>query len=179
MLPLLASLVACTPPDPGDDSAAPLPAATTAWWHGESRGHEPDKISTEVPEEVWIARTVDPAAATIVEDLVQGGRWHVAYDVVGDQFSGDFVTDDGTLAVTGALYGETWAWDSWGSASTYVDGPYLGMYVTSVDEVRPSGALVTTKLVYTAEDVAVWQIDEESEPSTEVEFTAAWDAEGG
>ena len=179
MVPFLLVALGCAAEPVEGDTGVTLPASTTHYWHGGSRGHEPDKVSTEVPEDLWIRRTVDPATASIVEDLVQGGVWHVAYRVDGDQFSGDFVTDDGTLTVTGALYGDAWAWDAWGSASTYTDGPYVGMYITSVDEVRPSGTLVTEKMVYTAEGVAVWQIDESSEPTTAAEFDAAWAAAGG
>lgn len=173
-------LLACAGTADTDDSATPtLPAASTRWWHGGSRGHDPDKVSTEVPEEVWIRRVVDPAAGTIVEDIVQGGVWHVDYTVSGDQFAGDFVTADGTLAVTGTLYGEAWTWASWGSASTYMDGDYVGMYITSMDEIRSDGGLDTTKLVYTAEGDSVWQIDEASDPVDAADFDAALAAAGG
>lgn len=179
--------LACSP-GADDDSAGvsdtrdDLTVATVTYYIGTSQGQAPDGSYVEDEEEILFIRALDPHAATIGEEFwIEGARG--AYDhgellsrvATADgstyTFSSSWDTADGALEVAGEFTaGQPWAWTAWHSTSTYMDGKYIGYWITSDDVLDAEGADTATKVVYDAEGTDIWHIIEVISPVPQADF---------
>ena len=121
-------------------------AATTEYYEGTSTATLPTGRS--VPNGVILARrTVDPAAGTIVEQVViNDGRRPAAETVIEMRVhEGSFAmrTADGSPLGEGTLDGQAWRWMVWRSTSRLPGG----MRVESLDTLRKD-TLVAHKTIF-------------------------------
>jgi hypothetical protein len=140
---MLLSLLACTAPKDGDDTAATpaLPDPTVRYLVGSSQYYDNDGTALGPPSDELLRRTVTPASAAL-EEIVdeRSGRDVSTYTVTGTidpdapGWTFSFTTEQGTIAGEGTYdAGETWAWTAWHSSSTFTDGDYVGWTVASTD----------------------------------------------
>lgn len=186
ILPLI--LFACTgATDDTADTASETPAASTAWYFGTSDGQTPDGGYVAPTDEILFIRALDPAASTITENAWTVSPTNVsayelvhAVDVATGTFTSTFVTDDGTMLVSGAYdAGPDWGWTAWHSTSVYQNGTYEGMRVESVDHTDDAGVATADKTVYDAEGTETYDIVEVLTPTDEGSFNARLAEIGG
>ena len=169
---LLALCSACATPSTGegdddDSSTAASFFQETRWYIGESQTSLPNGTELGPPSPVVLKRTLDEEAGTIQELIAQldengdVSEFDItqAVDLEAGTFSGSFADDYGTFDVLGTLEGDAWAWDAWGSRSTYEDGPHVGSYVLSAD-TRTDDEIHAVKDAWSPDDDHEVHIDE-------------------
>lgn len=181
-------LAACSGSPVADSDSAPnseLPDATTTHYLGTSDGQTPDGSYAAPTEELLFIRIVDPPASSITEQV-----WDVAernavtsyelvhaVDVTTETFTSTWVTEDGTILVTGGYdAGDDWSWTAWHSTSVYQDGTYAGMTITSVDHMDDAGVNTAEKVVFDANGTETWNIVEVLTPCSEEDFDTEFEA---
>jgi hypothetical protein len=164
MLPVALLLAACAHPP------APL-AARTDYFEGTTTVMLPG--GRTVPGGVVLARrTVDPAAGTIVEQVISAdprpGRPATEYLVTMVVSQGRFTMSEASKAFEGegALEGPAWRWTTWTSTSRLPDGSR----VVSADSVV-DGQLVVHKRVLSAAGAVVIETVERLAPIDAARFT--------
>ncbi len=118
-------------------------------------------------------RTVDPAASTIEEEVVNFGPKQQRYVVTMRVSGSTFTMTEKNQAFTGSgeLHGEPWKWTSWHSTSNLPDGSR----VESTDKVTAEGIRVE-KTVHGPDDSVQVIINEEFQPIGQEECSKRFDA---
>jgi len=116
--------------------------------------------------EVLTRRTLDPAAGTIVEEVlridplprVPRRVYTVVYEVEGDRF--ELAESGGAYAGRGTLRGDAWRWTGWTAEYTLTSG----IRVESESELDDAGRQVTRQLVYGPDGRQVMTIEQTADP---------------
>ncbi len=122
-----------------------------------------------ITEDVWQLEANDAQS----HYLLQGDL-----DVAAGTYTFAFTDDYGTFEGRGTLEGEPWVWPRWSSRSTYIDGPYVGSYVLSEDQLTASG-MRADKQVFSPDDHAEGTIVEVLDTVDAESWQTAVDGLGG
>lgn len=116
--------------------------------------------------ETVIRRTLDPAASTIVEEVlridplprVPPRVYKIVSEVEGDRF--ELVESGGAYVGSGTLRGVSWRWTGWSSEYALTSG----IRVESESEIDDGGNLVTRQQVYGPDGREVMTIEQTAAP---------------
>lgn len=168
---LVAPLAGCPPTDPepsDDDDATEAPPEPVHQYLAGTSIYTAPNGTTAPTARVLIHRVLDPNAGSLLEDVYQQSSpttWDYfellgTIDADAGEYTFGFFDGYGTFEGTGTFTeGEAWDWTAWDSRSVYVDGPYVGSYVISVDTLDDEG-LEANKEVFSPDDHAEGSIQE-------------------
>lgn len=162
--------LACGAPD---DTDAPAPEATVAWYTGTVATRDPADGTLFFPEQDTAARRrVDPTAGTIVEEVVSDGEIIVTTMTRrGEDLVFDVTDDGGSVSGTLTFAGAGWDFTGWTYDLTLTDGSGTLTGTATIDAT----AIHTDKVFHDPDGADVAQIEDTLAAVDEATWQAAWD----